>query len=304
MKIGIFLSAAVVVLFVMLLLLNRGEPPTPPTKATSADRLKAQTPPADAPILHTPADPDASADAIYEQAWQYFENHRSELTKDTVAGPVAQGWADLFVRAAAAGQVSPGFLDRQTPMTPAASSPIADALYHVGRVVLTRGQTLYDEGRKDEALQIGRAVWALGLRGYTKNVRIRPRFFSLFNMDMSLNALRDWLAEDDPDQKKIARWDDLIRGYNDVFNKKAEMLMTVSPNIGDVIRIARSDEDPTFRLEATLKLGVLQHAPRTRSNLKLMEQTFAANARDKHPAVAEAAKAAAGISVEQVQKMR
>ncbi len=304
MKIGIFLSAAVVILFVMLLALNRGPKPTPPTADTSAEMLKLQAVPADAPSLFTPARPQENGDEAFRRALEFYDSHAATLSKGEVDDTLAEQWGRLFIEAAKAGQVSEGFLDKESAMTAAARGPYSGALVDAPRVVLSRAQTLYDKGEQAKAIDMARAMWALGLHGYTRSHRANERFLSLWCMEMAHDALNDWLPKDGPDAQALAYWGERIRTMNRSFKRKYEILMMVSPNIGDIIRMANDDEDPTFRMEATLKLGVLQFNPKTKSNLKLMEQTFADNRKDASPRVVKAAEAAQAMTIEQVRKMK
>jgi hypothetical protein len=304
LKIGIFLSAAVVILFVMLLLLNRGEPATRPTSDSGSAMLALQAVPDNAPSLHTPANPDANGDEAYHRALSFFTEHEKVLGAVNVHDELAEQWGALFVEAAKAGRVSEGFLDKSSSMTPVARGPYSAALQEAPRVVLSRAQTLFDQGHKQRAIEMGRAMWALGLRGYTKNNRANERFLSLWCMEMAHDALRDWLGEDGDEAKALKFWGSHIQTMNRSFKHKYELLMRQGPNIGDVIRIANEDQDPTFRMEATLKLGVLQFAPKNKANLKLMQQTFERNRKDANPLVAKAAAEAQAMTVDQIRRMR
>lgn len=302
MKIGIFLSAAIVVLFVMLLLLNRGEPATKPTAETGPDQLKLIALPGGASSVFKPARPEANGDALWHKALGHFDGHAQTLTSLPVPESAAKAWADLIAAAAEAGQVSERFLDQDTPLRAAAMGKHCDALQHAPVVVLTYGQTLFDQGKKEQAISLAREIWALGYHTYTRNLRLRERFLGLWCLANASDALKSWLEGDEAvDMEKMDRQ---INDANKRFEGKFKLLMTVDPNRGDVIRLANHDEDPSFRAEAMLKLGVLKFNPGNKANEKLMMQTFAAGKADKNPHVAAAAAAAEALTLEEMKRMR
>ena len=70
------------------------------------------------------------------------------------------------------------------------------------------------------------------------------------------------------------------------------MFATSSPQIGDLINVARYDQDPTFRIAATIKLGIAKFYAGTSSNRLAIQKAIQEARKDSDPLIREAAKLA------------
>ncbi len=83
-----------------------------------------------------------------------------------------------------------------------------------------------------------------------------------------------------------------------------EIVKNLRAHVADTVNIARNDEDLTFRVAATLNLGVLKFSPGSKGNDRLIKQTLDELKNDPNPLVAEAAAKAQAVSREEMNRMR
>jgi len=85
--------------------------------------------------------------------------------------------------------------------------------------------------------------------------------------------------------------------------KVGKILKSLRPQIGDLINIARNDKDLTFRVEATLQLGVVKFNPKTRGNLKAITSAIEDAKASEDPAISAAGNAAEAFTKEEMRKL-
>ena len=290
--------------FLAMVLFQAGGPVTPPTDATNAAALQVHGVPDNAPPLTglSPANaPPGSADAAARAALDYFNENAGSLVSDKPTTALIDGWIAKLTAAAKAGRLSPGFLDDGAKMEPAAPGKYNDALSAMANIVGGRAIELYEADKKQQAITAYETLWWWGVEGFTSSVRLRNRFLCQFLMGVSHAQLRQWSEGEETEAMKF--WTRTLADLERYWPRKSEMLMILAPNIGDVIRLATEDQDPTFRMEAALKLGVLQFSPKTSSNVRAIQKAMAQAAKDSDPRVAAAAVAAQAMTRDQLQMM-
>ena len=256
----------------------------PPTAATSPEKLTQVTLSDDAPPLVTPNAPDADATDLYRRAMGHYRANSVELDMGEPPPAKVAELVDLMLAATRAGRVQEGFLDVQISDDLQAGPNFGDALEGVGLVLLFEAQNRFQAGDKEGAIAASEAVWLLGRRAFEQNTHLYPRITGLTMMQNAGSQLLVWLP---PEQ--TTGWERDLRRIDDAWMKKLPIVSGTDPHIGDLINIALNDEDPTFRLAATLRLGVAKFNPGAPGNLAAINDAIAEAKEDDNPRVRRAA---------------
>lgn len=271
MRIGLLISGLLLVIvaavFAYTFVQNAADPPT---TATSPERLARVTLPGDAVPLVTPSDPEADATDLYRRAMGYYRANSVELDMEYPPPDKMAALVDLMLAATQAGQVQDGFLDVQISDDLQAGPNFGDALEGVGLVLLFAAQDRYQAGDKDGAIALSQAVWLLGRRAFEHNTHLYPRITGLTMMQNAGSQLLVWL----PPEQTVG-WERGLRRIDDAWMAKLPIVSGTKPHIGDLTNIARNDQDPTFRLAATLRLGIAKFNPGTSGNLSAINAAIA-----------------------------
>lgn len=308
MKKGLLISAVLALAFVALVVLIARGTADRPTKRTSAENLKKIALPPGLPIMFTSSQADKDAGEAYLHAISFYDKNRSVFNQGTPPVVLVDQLVQRLIDAKEAGRVPMGFLDQDIPMQPVARPDFDDALEIISPppwtlpvVALERADQLMELGRTDRAFLIAQSVWALGQRLFGRNVRLINRLAGLDIMttaSQTMTSMTVMMAEGD---KKLAAWDEAIDQVHAQWEPKIDVVRGVTPHIGDLIKLSQSDKDLTFRVAATLHLGVVKFNPRSRGNVRAIRKRIQAAMQSDQPMVARAATVAEGFTRDQLR---
>lgn len=269
-----------------------------PSAVTRPEALAAHALPAGLPAIFASPNADADAAALYDQAFAFYQSHRYELRSDPLPAALADEFTRLMVKAMQAGKVRQGFLDDTLSIEPGIWPKKDSALVAGPTPILMRAAQLHEQGKTKEAMLAAQSVWALGQRAFQNNQTLAIRRLGLELMQESGNAIAGIDRTID-----LLAWSKAIKGVNKAWDDKTQVVWSVTPHIGDLLNIARNDQDPTFRVAATLWLAVAKFSPRTPGNLRAINAQIARAKTDADPTVAKAGAAAEAFTVEQLRKI-
>ncbi len=289
----------VALLVVIVVVLTRPNPDTP-TEVSSDENLQRRSLP-EMSRLNEVTDEGASASAKYIAI---AEQWARDFDPD---GSLETDLADALIEAGRAGRIESGFLDETILVEP---MPFAGAMRDprerwVGRLRMM-GMALVDEarqirgegdGQRARAFELSRAAFALGHRMYAHNDRLWCRWWGLEVMRAACGGVIISAPQDDEQAERIVQlaqqWDAEIEQLIEHWRPKWELLVAGRrPNVADTVRIAESDGDISFRYEAILTLGRVQHLTTDRGNRRMIEQAFDRLEQVEHPWLQEALEAA------------
>ena len=305
MKLGIIVSLVIVILIGVLGFVSFRGIADPPTAATSAEKLVKISLPTDLGSLYQPTQPTEDATESYAKVIAFYQEHHQPLSEPRPQERFTDPLTDLLIEAMRRGRVQHGFLDQHIPVQPASEPDFGDALEAIPGLVLFRANELYEGGNTQHAVAAVRAVWALGRRAFEQNDRLYVRRWGLPIMIDAGDQLFAWADQTDAiPLEKIQAWASAITEVERAFREKDNIISAAEPHIGDLLNIAQHDQDLTFRVAATLKLGVMQYNPGNRGNQRVILQTLTETANATEPLLAQAGKAAQAVTREQVRKLR
>ncbi|MBX2851290.1 MAG: hypothetical protein KTR15_06055 [Phycisphaeraceae bacterium] len=222
------------------------------------------------------------------------------------AKPVIQA-----LHGAAASEMGKGLLDQQIPVKYFDSPEMKSNFAAVGRAISITIKSHSDQIEFDEAQAIAISYLKLGQKIYENNTRLKSRQRGLAIMKSALRKLgeinktryEDGEIEQDElraRNDKVMKWNNAIKAVEDVWNSKLEPTESVNqkkgkPNIGDLIRVAKEDQDVTFRAWAALRLGYALFERGEAGNQKAIKAAIEELKSDSVKLVADAA--AAGESI-------
>lgn len=304
MKVGIFISLGIVVIIVVVTLLALRGRVDPPTRVTAPDQLVRNELPRDLPAMFVPSNPGEAANALYEQALSFFNEHQRELGGQKPGERVVEELSDKLIAAMEAGKVEEGLLDNHIPLKPAGVPSYGTFLGDTQKAVLDRAAVNWGEGRKDRAVKQALAVWALGERMLRHSVRMRNRVAGLELMQRGGIALYNW--SDDPVAKgvPIEKWVDPLRDFERRWRDKLKVVMAIRPHLGDLINVAAHDQDRSYRVEAVLALGYAKFAAGHRGNLNAIHRLLKSLETSDDKLLAGAARAATDFTREELRGVK
>lgn len=316
MKWGIIGSLGVVLLLVLFYVATRQHPDAP-TRRTEPSKLT----PAPMPTGLTPAwdidDPEASfADAMKAYLTLATSSAR-QLEMSPVPESVGSALVNRLIAAKNAGKVdSLAFLDEKVPLKPHAEPegiPLNKAMF----AVVEQANLATKRGDTTRAKRIGESLMAVGTRLFAGCKRYYNRQIGLemFNQGFSIVSVE--AADDKELEAKLRPWFDWRNKVNDAWSLKiGRIIRSATPDvmeelggpkfkrIGDLIRLAKEDQDPMVRVEATLGLGLAKFNPGSKANEKAVEQAIKDLQADPNADVARAAKAAEDYTLEEYKRLR
>ena len=304
MKLGITISLLVVVFFVVIGVVSFRGVAEPPTAETRPEKLVRQILPASLPKLNAPKQPAEDASGLYRQAFNYFNEHRVELSTTPPHPDRSSEVTDLIIAAANKGQVAEGFLDKRTPIDSGLKPSDDEAVMAVATAALVHAEDSAQFNKPKRAREAAYAVWAMGHRAFEHNVRLDYRWQGLTIMIDAMVTLSN-LAEHDEsiDADPVWEWLSALQAVDSAWQKKHELIAQVRPHVGDLINVARHDKDMTFRVEALLKLGVIKFAPGSRGNHRAIMATIEDALATDDPHLQAAGSAAINLSKEDLSKI-
>jgi hypothetical protein len=302
MRLGIFISIGIVLLLGLIILVMSSSSPDGPTRRTRPERLGAASL-SNLPAMFTATEPGADAGRRYEAALQYYLSHQTSLQRDPKDAQTAE-LTELLVSAMEAAQVPKGLLDDFVSLKPGETPSFDDALEAIPSAVLARAEKLREQGKHDAALVAARSVWALGQRLFQNSVLLFNRRNGLVMMMSAGETLFHLADRIDGGAEAIKAWSAELTKINDQWQEKIEVVAVVRPHIGDLLQLARYDQDLTFRVEATKQMAIAKFNPGHRGNQKAIEAYLAEAQDSPDKLVVDAAKVAQAFTVEELRRMK
>ncbi len=304
MKLGLAISLFVVMFLGLILFLQLRGQADPPTAATTAPgALDKLVLPADLPVIFTPANAETDATAIYERAFAFYQENAARFRDESSDMTLVNQLVDLMIEAMNAGKVTPGFIDAKVPLEPGIHLEMANVVTGMGTVVFENADRIRDRDEQ-RGRQAVLAAWALGQRAFEDNLIFEHRSAGIGNMMGAATRFMHWQGTFAEDWEKIDRWAEAMTTFSLGWNRKYEMLRHSRPKIGDIIYVARYDQDPTFRIMALQRLGMLKYNPGTEANLRAITSALDECRKSEHPTVSRVAEEAYAFTKEQFQRMR
>lgn len=292
--------AVVVLLFTAVLMYGHADGPT---NATRPEVLQRRTLPSDLPVFTIPSDPNANAGSYYEEAIRMYGEHPGVLTRTAEHDALVDGLAAQLLQAADAGQVDAGFMDEHLPIALGAEPDYGQAIEDIYAWAIERSAYLFTHGEPKQARDLALAVWVFGQRMFERNVRLYHRNTGLDMMESAGGLLFEMSANDPTlDSQALRAWATAIGEIRQAWQPKLEIVMGVAPHPGDLVNIALHDEDPMFRFEATLRLGIHRYTA-SRGNRRAMNAAIRAAMASDHPMLAEAGRQADAVTLEQMRRL-
>ena len=212
---------------------------------------------------------------------------------------------------AAASTLTASALDAKIPEKRFESPDLKRDLQVLGTSVRKQVDAHIELAEFDQAQAIALSYLNLGKQVFDKNVRLKSRQRGLAMMRSALSTIgrinraryddgeieKDGLRELND---KVMDWNNAIKALEDVWNSKLKPTEGVNaskgiPNISDLIKIAKEDQDPTFRIWASLRLGYALYERGDQGNQKAITAAIEELKLDSNKQVAAAAKAGESI---------
>lgn len=305
MKLGIFISIAFVLILTVVIIVKVIPHADSPTAATAPDTLGKVTLAEDMPRLYQITNVSDNAMTHYHAAIEYYQRHRNDLQRSTPSDEHADALADHLIKAMHAGRVPEGFLDKQTEIKVGMGQNTGD-LPAVATAVLkvledrAKQETL-DEKDRETAL----ALFALGERAFRRNVLIGNRQFGLSLMIDGAGYLGAFsLQEQGRTTDELNATSEAVNRIVDAWMPKLRTIMGTDPHVGDLLNVAKNDEDRTFRIAATLQLGIAKFTDGNPGNRSAINAYLGEAKQSDDPMLAEAAAAADALTLEDFRTLR
>lgn len=274
-----------------------------PTSVTNERAMALQTFPADLPVLSEPGEPNTDAAGFYERAILLYAENTDALTRTRKYDERVDGLCGLLLQAAAAGKVEAGFMDGHIPVTIGAQPDYGDAIENIYEYVIVRAAELYTRGDTAGGRDLALAVWVFGGRLFAHNTLYYHRVVGLDMMESAGSILFEMAEKDDSlDPAALRAWSAAIKDIRSAWQPKLEIVMGIDPHPGDLVNIALNDADRTFRVEATLRLGIHRYGA-DRGNRRAMQRAIAAAINSDDPMIAEAGRAADALTLEEKRRL-
>jgi hypothetical protein len=101
----------------------------------------------------------------------------------------------------------------------------------------------------------------------------------------------------------LCAWSGAINKITTNWDGKIQLIQAVHQPKGDLMNIAKNDQDPTFRVAATAWLGVAKYNPGSRANEKAINALIANGLKSDDPDIASAAQAANDFTRDELRKL-
>jgi hypothetical protein len=314
MKVGILISAAIIVLIAVVTVIGLRGVPDRSTGYSAPKMLEVK----DFSKLPTIVEyPSGDASAAYDAMFAFYEDNRAALDSiDDVQADLAERAMDLVIKSHESGTLSTSYIDKQIPMVPNARPKFGAALQVLADVTMRRAQELHERPnaeQKARAEKAAKAVFAMGLSLFDKSQRVPIRTNGIAIMTSAGTELYNWSGEGNEYADTVTKWTNAINALiEDYWKEKSEVVYSLRLNtpelratIGDLLKFAYEDKDQSWRIEAILALGRVKYMPgRGKGNDRAVLTCIAALKQDKNAKIAEAAAAAETYTKEDVKNMQ
>lgn len=304
MKLGIVISLVLLVLLSLLGLFAFWGISDPASAATNQKNLVKMSLPTDLGPLFVSNNPSGDTVAIYEKILDLYHENSEAWYSDTPPTELNNKLIQLLIEAMQCERVQDGFLDKHIAVQPGATPDFDDALESIPGIALAWADQMYDEGKVAHAISATRAVWALGQRAFQNNTRLYIRSQGLTIMLDAGDQLLPWTRQvSGLSELQISEWMKVAHEIDQVWSDKYELTARLRPKIGDLLNIARHDQDTSFRVAAILKLGLAKFNPGGRGNKRMILDTIEEAKNHSDPLIVQAGIAAAAMTSEQMHKL-
>ena len=306
--------ATVVIVIVILVTRPQGDAPT---ASSSDDNLKVQTLPSGLPQLAFVPPRSDAASASFDQLLDQAQTASRLIGQggfESRSREEAAKVCDVLKALAAAAPLEKGFADKHIGPRDLNDPEMKRRLTVVMSAIKLHTDQLIESGQYDPASETAGAYFVLGQNLYENNTRLRPRQAGLM---MMRSALTTWLriakAQSDAgrlpaDQlSKITaaaqKWFDAIRAIETAWDIKLKSIDIPDPNVGDLVRVAQMDQDPSFRVFAVRRLGLARFEHGDRGNITAIDKAIDAAKASDDPMIRSAAETAQTLTKEQFRQV-
>lgn len=318
MKWGIIISLGIILAIVGFYFLTVQHPDEPTGRTSDAKLVKLPVPAKDIPLLWEVEDPDASFSDALEAYAKLAINNIKLLEKSPPPDHISDALVRKLIDAKNAGKTgSLAWLDAKVPMKPNAEAD-SNALNLALRAIVARAETASKNGDDVRVKRIGEALIAVGVRMWENSTRYYNRMMGFEMYQAGISLIRRKIDGDDALIAKIKAWDDWYKKAFDMkFIKVDRIIRSSTPviaedtsgnkkfrRIGDLINLAKKDQDLTIRIEATLSLGLAKFNPGTKANENAIKDAITELQSDPEERVATAAKAAEAYTIEEYRRLK
>jgi len=304
MKLGIVISLVLLLILSLLGLFAFWGISDTASTTTNQKHLAKMSLPTDLGPLFVSNNPSGDTVAIYEKILDLYRENNEVWYDDTSPTELNNKLIQLLIEAMQCERVQDGFLDKHIAVQPGATPDFDDALESIPGIALAWAEQMYDEGKVAHAISATRAVWALGQRAFQNNTRLYIRLQGLTIMLDAGDQLLPWTSQvSGLSELQISEWMKVAHKIDQVWSDKYELIARLRPRIGDLLNIARHDEDTSFRVAAILKLGLTKFNPGGRGNKRVILDTIEDAKNHSDPLIIQAGIAAAAMTSEQMHKL-
>ncbi|QDU34217.1 hypothetical protein KS4_22820 [Poriferisphaera corsica] len=178
------------------------------------------------------------------------------------------------------------------------------AIDKIGSELIDYADDLAERGDGLNAYHIGHIVFVWGYDLLQRNTMLDARLQGLWMLNAGGNVMFKMLrqypkisAKVEIDENVLLELSDHVSEIDQRWSKKLLLVRSVTPHLGDLMHIAEKDEDLTFRIEGVLRLGLFQHAAKSRGNLWKMQQLIESAQKDENILIQKAGHRAAAFSL-------
>ncbi len=188
---------------------------------------------------------------------------------------------------------------------PAVDDPIADRVAALGDICSTAGAGLMADGRPKAAVKALQASMVFGYRVWKRGLLVDIRGNALGAMDVGVEGLAQ-LYKSGPlaNAAKFAACEKLHRAISRATKKwfaKSGFVCVIAPRPGDMVYIARHDQDISWRIEAIMELGVARWATDYQPRAAAIKNFLHRLAGSRNPWIRRAAARSIGLTLHDIQ---
>jgi hypothetical protein len=319
MKWGIIISLGIILAIVGFYFLTVQHPDEPTGRTADAKLIKLPLPPKDIPILwETPDNPDASFSEALQAYVNLATSNLKQLEKSPPPVEISSALVRKLIDAKDAGKIdSIAWLDAKVPMKPNAE-PDSNALNRALLAVVANAEIASKNSDDTKVKRIGQALVAVGIRLWEGSTRYYNRMMGFEMYQAGMGLLRRKADGDTELLAKISAWDKWYKSAQEMkFIKVDRIIRSATPiiqedatgnkkfrRIGDLINLAKKDQDLTVRIEATLSLGLAKFNAGTKANENAIKDAITQLQSDPDERVAAAAKAAEAYTIDEYRRLK
>ncbi len=320
MKWGIIISVGIIAALVGFYFLTKQYPDEPTSRTSTPAKLaKLPVPPQDIPPLwESPAEPEASFSEAFKAYFTLANNNLKQLEKSPPPAEISSALTRKLIEAKEAGKIdSITWLDAKVPMKPNAEAD-NNTLNRALLAVVANAEVAFKNGDDVKGKRIGEALVAVGIRMWEGTTRYYNRMMGFEMYQAGIGLLRRKADGDDALLAKLKAWDAWYKSAQEMkFMKVDRIIRSSTPviaedasgnkkfrRIGDLINLAKKDQDLTIRIEATLGLGLAKFNAGTKANENAIKDALKELSSDPEEAVAAAAKASDAYTIDEYRRLK